>query len=143
MEDMAPKDTSPFPEAHEHCQPGQPLRPECFASDCPSRDIIDQIADKWSMMILSVLSSEATRFNEIKRRLEGISQKSLSQTLRRLERNGLVKREVLNTAPVAVQYSLSPMGRSLLPAFLALYAWTKDHMDKVEAARAEYDARQG
>ncbi|SNY53198.1 transcriptional regulator, HxlR family [Pseudooceanicola antarcticus] len=142
MEDMAPRDQGPIPAMHETCSPDQPLRPECFASDCPSRDIIDQIADKWSMMILSVLSSGPTRFNEVKRRLEGISQKSLSQTLRKLERNGLVTREVLNTAPVAVQYSLSPLGRSLLPTFLAFYSWTKEHMHMVEAARAKFDARQ-
>ncbi|MBR9763969.1 MAG: helix-turn-helix transcriptional regulator [Rhodobacteraceae bacterium] len=136
MEDMSP-------ETLEQIAPiSPPMRPECFSQDCPSRDVLDQIADKWSLMILSVLSGGPTRFNEIKRRLEGISQKSLSQTLRKLERNGLVRREVLNTAPVAVQYRLNPLGHTLLPHFRALYAWTHSYIDQINAARQEFDARQ-
>lgn len=93
------------------------------------------------MMILKVLSEEPRRFNEIKRRLEGVSQKALTQTLRRLERNGLVSREVLTTSPVAVRYSLSPLGVSLVVPFSALYKWTCEHLPEVEAARGQYDAR--
>lgn len=115
--------------------------PEYFAAHCPSRELFDQIADKWSMMILSVLADEATRFNGLKRRLEGISQKSLTQTLRKLERNGLLERHVLHSSPVAVEYRLSALGATLLPPFRVLYAWTKTHLDEVRAAQDAYDAR--
>lgn len=112
-----------------------------FSAHCPSRILFAEVADKWSMMILKVLSDEPQRFNEIKRRLEGVSQKALTQTLRRLERNGLVTREVLTTSPVAVRYSLSPLGTSLVVPFAALYAWTCNNLPEVEAARSKYDAR--
>lgn len=94
------------------------------------------------MMILTVLDGQPRRFNDIRRRLEGITQKSLSMTLRRLERNGLVSRRVIDTAPVAVEYALTPMGQSLLAPFRALYRWTLDNMSDVEAARQAFDARQ-
>ncbi|MDB6452925.1 winged helix-turn-helix transcriptional regulator [Falsirhodobacter sp. 20TX0035] len=112
-----------------------------FSVDCPSRLLFEQIADKWSMMILTVLSEQPTRFNELKRRLEGVSQKSLSQTLRRLERNGLITRQVLHTTPISVEYALSPMGVTLLMPFRALYRWTCENMAEVEAARHAYDER--
>ena len=118
--------------------------PDCdvarFSSECPSRVLFDQISDKWSMMVLTVLDPAPQRFNTIKRSLEGVSQKSLTQTLRRLERNGLIQRRVLATSPVAVEYALSDLGLTLLPPFRTLYRWTKENMDKVEAARAVFDA---
>jgi len=113
-----------------------------FHVDCPSRLLFEQIADKWSMMILTVLDENPTRFNELKRRCEGVSQKSLSQTLRRLERNGMVDRHVRSTSPVAVEYSLSPLGVTLLVPFRALYRWTCDNMEAVETARREFDVRE-
>jgi DNA-binding HxlR family transcriptional regulator len=112
-----------------------------FSVDCPNRELFDQIADKWSMMILTVLDRGPTRFNDIKRQLEGISQKSLTQTLRKLERNGLVTREVIHSSPVAVQYALSDLGDTLLPPFRTLYGWTKHHLADVQSARSAYDAR--
>ncbi|MBE3640278.1 winged helix-turn-helix transcriptional regulator [Mangrovicoccus algicola] len=112
-----------------------------FSADCACRTLFDEIADKWSMMILTVLESAPHRFNELKRCLEGVSQKSLTQALRRLERNGLVAREVLDTSPVTVRYSLTPLGLSLLPPFKALYRWTWDSLPEVEAARIAYDGR--
>jgi DNA-binding HxlR family transcriptional regulator len=112
-----------------------------FAADCPSRVVFDEISDKWSMMILTVLSHGPTRFNAIKRHLEGVSQKSLTLTLRRLERNGLILRHVLATSPVAVEYALSDLGKTVLPPFLSLYRWTKDLFPQVEAARRAFDAR--
>lgn len=114
---------------------------EHFDADCPFRVLFDQISDKWTMMILTVLDDGPTRFNSLKRRLAGISQKSLSQTLRRLERNGLICRQVLPLSPVAVEYSLSELGHTLLPPFRALYGWTKHHINDVEQARRAYDAR--
>ncbi len=111
-----------------------------FNEGCPSRELFDQIVDKWSMMILTVLDPGPQRFNAIKRLLEGVSQKSLTQTLRRLERNGLVTRQVLATSPVAVEYAMSDLGRTLLPPFRSLYLWTKENMKQVDAARATFDA---
>lgn len=114
-----------------------------FDASCPARVLFDQIADKWSMMILTVLDQGPQRFNTIRRRIEGVSQKSLTQTLRKLERNGLIQRRVVATSPVAVEYRLSDLGWTLLPPFRALYHWTKVHMPEVEAARAVFDAGAG
>ena len=116
-------------------------QPQRFAVDCPSRLLIDQIADKWSIMVLTVLDLGPMRFNAIKRRLEGVTQKALTQCLRRLERNGLIARRVIPVSPVAVEYEITPLGRTLQPPFMALYAWTLDHMAEVEQARMTFDAR--
>ncbi|PLR43122.1 transcriptional regulator [Chimaeribacter arupi] len=115
------------------------LLPQCFSSKCPSRALLDQIADKWSMMILTVLNEEPHRFNAIKRRLEGVSQKALTQCLRRLERNGLVSRQVISLTPVAVEYEITPLGRTLHQPFHELYMWTLDKLPEVEAARRQFD----
>jgi DNA-binding HxlR family transcriptional regulator len=112
-----------------------------FSVDCPSRLLFDQIADKWSMMVLTVLDAGPMRFNAIKRQLEGVTQKALTQCLRRLERNGLLSRCVIVTSPIGVEYEITPLGRSLQPPFKALYAWTKDHLDAVEDARQAFDER--
>lgn len=114
-----------------------------FDASCPARLLFDQIADKWSMMILTVLDQGPQRFNTIRRRIEGVSQKSLTQTLRKLERNGLIGRRVLATSPVAVEYELSALGWTLLPPFRALYRWTKDHIAEVERARRRFDHADG
>ena len=114
-------------------------QPQHFAANCPSRILFDQIADKWSMMVLAVLDSGPTRFNAIKRRLEGVTQKALTQCLRRLERNGLVARRVIPIAPVAVEYEMTPLGRTLQAPFRALYGWTLEHMTEVERAREVFD----
>ncbi|MFJ2264511.1 winged helix-turn-helix transcriptional regulator [Streptomyces sp. NPDC087844] len=111
-----------------------------FSAECPSRPILDQIADKWSMMVLAVLE-QPTRFNEIKRQLEGITQRVLTQTLRKLERNGMIRRRVLETSPLGVEYSLTPLGESFREPFTRLYDWTVEHSDEVLAAQHEYEAR--
>ncbi|MEU3460729.1 helix-turn-helix domain-containing protein [Streptomyces sp. NPDC006733] len=111
-----------------------------YRSDCPSRPILDQIADKWSMMVMEVLD-KPTRFNEIKRRLEGVTQRVLTQTLRRLERNGMVVRRVLPTSPVGVEYFLTPLGASLREPFGRLYDWTVDNADEIRAHQMDYDRR--
>lgn len=115
---------------------------DLYRADCPSRSILDQIADKWSMLILAVLCQEPLRFNAIKRRLEGITQKALTQALRRLERNGLVARHVIPTSPVAVEYSVTPLGRTLKEPFAALYNWTVEHGPEIAAARQTFDAQE-
>ncbi|MTD26288.1 winged helix-turn-helix transcriptional regulator [Erwinia sorbitola] len=115
------------------------LHPQCFSSECPSRALFDQIADKWSMMVLAVLDEEPQRFNAIKRRLEGVTQKALTQCLRRLERNGLVSRQILSFSPVAVQYEITPLGRTLQQPFRELHQWTLNKLPEVEAARRQFD----
>lgn len=112
-----------------------------FASDCPSRVLFDQIADKWSMMVLTVLGKGPTRFNAIKRQLDGVTQKALTQCLRKLERNGLILRRVVPVSPVAVEYEITPLGRTLVEPFGALYAWTMEKLPEVEKAREDFDRR--
>lgn len=119
------------------------IEPLCFSSDCPSRALFDQIADKWSMMVLTVLDDGPQRFNAIRRRLQGVTQKALTQCLRRLERNGLVSREVISLSPVAVQYQITPLGRTLQKPFRALHEWTVEKLPEVDAARQAFDAAPG
>lgn len=92
------------------------------------------------MMVMAVLE-EPTRFNEIKRRLEGVTQRVLTQTLRRLERNGMVARRVLPTSPVGVEYSLTPLGASLREPFGRLYDWTVNHAEEIRTHQRDYDQR--
>jgi len=112
-----------------------------FFADCAARSFFDQVANKWSVMILALLNEKPTRFNEIRRRLEGITHKALTQALRRLERNGLVARKVLATSPVAVEYSITDLGRTLQVPLGAAYEWAIDHLQQIERAQEAYDAR--
>ena len=112
-----------------------------YRADCPSRVILDQIADKWSMLVLRVLD-EPRRFNAIKRRLDGITQRVLTRTLRKLERNGMITRTVIDGRVLGVEYALTPLGRSLQEPFDALYQWTLEHMDTVQRCQYGYDQRQ-
>jgi DNA-binding HxlR family transcriptional regulator len=112
-----------------------------FFADCAARSFFDQVANKWSVMILTLLSEKPTRFNEIRRRLEGVTHKALTQALRRLERNGLVAREVIASSPVAVQYSITDLGRTLQAPFGAVYEWAIDHLHQIEQAQETYDGR--
>lgn len=114
--------------------------PERFSVGCPSRLLFEQVADKWSMMVLTVLRGEPHRFNAIRRRLEGVTQKALTQCLRKLERNGLLTRRVVVASPIGVEYALTDLGRSLHEPFKALYAWMHQNLPAVEAARERYDA---
>ena len=109
-----------------------------YRADCPSRAILDQIADKWSMLVLMVLD-KPHRFNAIKRRLDGISQRVLIQTLRKLERNGMVTRTIINGRILGVEYALTPLGQSLKSPFNALYDWTVEHMEAIQANQSHYD----
>ena len=105
----------------------------------PSRMVLDQIADKWSVLILAALCHGPRRFNSIKRELAGVTQTALTQALRRLERNGIVARRVVAVRPIAVEYTITPLGRTLEPLFRALDAWTYEHLAEVEAARQAFD----
>ena len=113
-----------------------------FAANCPTRTIISEITNKWSMMVMCALNDGPRRFNEIKRQLEGISQKSLTQTLRKLERNGIIKREVAEGTPLSVRYSMTEIGSSLHQPFKELYQWTVANKAAVETARQRFDQRQ-
>jgi DNA-binding HxlR family transcriptional regulator len=108
---------------------------------CSNRVLLEQIADKWSILILGALCAEPLRFNVLKRRLDGVTQKALTQTLRKLERNGIIARRVLQASPVAVEYSITPLGQSLKEPFYAVFSWTIDHHVEVSEAQAAYDAR--
>ena len=109
--------------------------------DCNSRMLLDQIADKWSITIMGALCEKPLRFNELKRKLDGVTQKALTEALRRLERNGIVERRVLPVSPVAVEYRVTPLGCTLKEVFYALNKWTIDHLPAVQQAQREYDAR--
>lgn len=103
------------------------------------RLILGQIAGKWSILILTVVCVEPTRFNAIKRRLHGITHKALTDALRRLERNGLIARRILSTSSLGVEYSITPLGRSLQEPCVALAAWADAHSNAVMAAQLVYD----
>ena len=118
--------------------PAVPESDPVYRADCPSRVILDQIADKWSMLVLAVLT-RPHRFNAIKRRLEGITQRVLTQTLRKLERNGMLTRTVLSGRTLGVEYSLTPLGRSLQVPMTDVYAWIVSHMDHIERCRESFD----
>jgi DNA-binding HxlR family transcriptional regulator len=105
-----------------------------------TRPILDHIANKWTVLILSVLCTEPARFNDLKRRLDGITHKALSEALKRMERNGLVSRRVLPTQPVGVEYTITDLGCSLREPFAALYNWSLANGPAVEKAQNAYDA---
>ena len=109
--------------------------------DCPIRDVLDRVGDAWSVLVLAELDKGPCRFNALLRVVGGISQRMLSVTLRKLERDGLVTRRVLPLAPPQVEYALTPVGESLIAALSALRAWSAEHQHAVRAARAAYDDR--
>ncbi|OJW25638.1 MAG: transcriptional regulator [Rhodospirillales bacterium 69-11] len=105
-----------------------------------TRPILDHIANKWTVLILSVLCTRPARFNELKRRLDGITHKALSDALKRLERNGLISRKVLPTQPIGVEYTITDLGCSLREPFAALYAWSLTNGPAMERAQRAFDA---
>ena len=114
--------------------------PNVYEKDCPTRLVLDHIADKWTALILWKLVDGPLRFNQIRRIVEGISQKMLSQTLKQLERDGLVSRRAFATVPVTVEYSVTPLGLSLAEKMAAVSLWAQDNIDSVLSAQAKYDA---
>lgn len=117
------------------------LPDQVFAEALATRPVLDQIANKWSVLILTVICTQPSRFNAIKRRLGGITHKALTEALRRLERNGLVTRRVITSSPIAVEYSITPLGCSLQEPFAALFEWAVHHQSAVEQAQREFDAQ--
>ncbi|MBK8446840.1 MAG: helix-turn-helix transcriptional regulator [Micropruina sp.] len=112
-----------------------------YERDCPSRQMLDRIGDRWTVLVVGTLAARSLRFTELSRRIDGISQKMLTQTLRSLERDGLVTRTVHAEVPPRVEYELTASGRSLQQPLQALEQWAVDHMDAVVQARRRYDAR--
>ena len=108
---------------------------------CEVRQILDRVADKWSLLVVSLLDHRTMRFSELKRQIDGISQRMLTVTLRQLERDGLVARTVYPVVPPRVEYALTPLGASLHQTIKALVTWTEANQERVAAARADYDAR--
>jgi DNA-binding HxlR family transcriptional regulator len=106
-----------------------------------NRVVLEEITTKWSLLVLGCLCGGAMRFNALRRANEGITQKALTQCLRRLEANGFINRSVISTAPVAVVYEISPLGRSLEPHLQAILKWAEDHREDVQAAQTAFAAR--
>jgi DNA-binding HxlR family transcriptional regulator len=121
--------------------PARPPTPVELTQTCEIRDLLDRLADKWSLLVVELLGRGTQRFTELRHQIDGISQRMLTLTLRRLERDGLVRRTVHPVVPPRVDYDLTPLGATLLDAIEPLVAWTREHRDTITTARAEYDAR--
>lgn len=111
-----------------------------YATNCPTRLVLDRIADKWAVLVLGLLGNGPVRFNQLRRLIDGISQKMLSQTLKSLERDGLVSRKATPTVPVTVEYSITPLGETLSATVDGLRIWAETHIEKVLVAQQQYDA---
>jgi DNA-binding HxlR family transcriptional regulator len=114
---------------------------DAYKQNCPTRAVLDRIADKWTVLLLALLDEQPARFNTLRRKVEGISQKMLTQTLRRLERDGLVTRTVLPTSPVQVEYAITPLGRTLADSVNPIRRWALAHIEDVIGAQHRYDSR--
>lgn len=114
---------------------------DVLAAACPTRQVVNRIGDRWSLLVLSALGGGTMRFQQLRRTVDGISQKMLTQTLRILERDGLVERTVYASVPPKVEYDLTPLGDSLSGTITAIRTWAYAHMDDIDAAREGYDAR--
>lgn len=115
--------------------------PSVFDPTCPARHALELIANKWALLILTALEVGPMRNGDLMRKIGGVSQKMLTQTLKELERNGLVIRKDMNTVPPHVEYSLSPLGASLGNALIALDRWAEDHCMELDAAREHADVK--
>jgi DNA-binding HxlR family transcriptional regulator len=112
-----------------------------LAAACPTRQVINRIGDRWSLLVLCALEAGTLRFQQLRRAVDGVSQKMLTQTLRTLERDGLVRREIFASVPPRVDYSLTPLGASLSESIIGIRTWAYANMDTIEGARAEFDSR--
>jgi DNA-binding HxlR family transcriptional regulator len=121
-----------------------PAELEYTPANCHAKEMLARIGDKWSVYVIHVLGDAGTlRFNELRGRVDGISQRMLTVTLRGMERDGLVKRSVFPEVPPRVEYALTPLGKTLRQLVRGLVEWSGAHLQEVDAARAEYDARNG
>lgn len=122
-------------------EPTDALIADVFARDCASRDVVENVAAKWGILALAALHGGNYRFNALRRRVDGISEKMLAQTLQSLERDGLVHREVQASIPPRVEYSLTPLGQRVAQKLIGLIELVEGSMPEVLAAQARYDAR--
>ena len=111
---------------------------DVYAEKCPTRQALDRIADKWTALIVGLLGQRTHRFGELRRGIEGISHKVLSQNLQSLERDGLVLRKPIPTVPPTVEYSLTALGETLVEPLAAIRDWAERHIEQVEASRDAY-----
>ena len=118
-----------------------PAAPSEGRTECPLRDILDRIGDKWSVLVVILLRDSEMRFSALRRSIEGISQRMLTQTLRQLERDGLVDRTVYPAVPVRVEYALTALGKTLIEPLSALAGWAQSNREEILANRAAYDSR--
>ncbi|EME98977.1 helix-turn-helix transcriptional regulator [Streptomyces mobaraensis NBRC 13819 = DSM 40847] len=116
---------------------------DAYLAVCPARHLLDRIGDKWVSLAVNALAEGPQRYSDLARRLVSVSQKMLTQTLRNLERDGLLTRTVTPAVPVRVDYALTPLGESLVPLMRAIKTWAESNMDDVLAARARFDAAAG
>ena len=116
---------------------------DAYLRNCPSRTVLDLLSDKWTMLVICSLAGGPKRFGELRRRLDGITQKMLTQTLRGLERDGLLTRTVYATTPPSVEYALTGLGWSATRLMEDIRTWAETHVFEVLRAREAYDARAG
>jgi DNA-binding HxlR family transcriptional regulator len=116
---------------------------QSYLHACPARTVLETLSNKWALLVLSSLRGHEgpTRFSELRRRLEGVTQKMLTQTLRILERDGLVSRTVYPTVPPRVEYAVTTLGAEVGEIFITLGGWAEDHVDEIMAARKSFDER--
>lgn len=114
---------------------------DAYLATCPARQLLDRISDKWVSLVLTALADGPLRYRDLNRIIAGVSQKMLTQTLRTLERDGLLTRTVTPSVPVRVDYGLTALGRSLLPVMDAIKNWAECHIEEVQDARTVYDGR--
>lgn len=112
---------------------------DAFMAECPTRQLLEALSDKWLGLVLCALADGSQRHSQLARQIAGVSQKMLTQTLRTLERDGLVTRSITPSVPVRVDYALTPLGCDLLPVMAAVKRWAETHMEEVAAAREAYD----
>jgi DNA-binding HxlR family transcriptional regulator len=121
---------------------GLPARYEAV-EDCPVREVLDRVGDKWSVMVIVLLGQRTHRFGELHRAIEGISQRMLTLTVRALERDGMISRTVHASVPPRVDYELTELGQTLLIPLGALADWANTHRGDIQAARDRHDRRAG
>ena len=114
---------------------------DVYNEHCPTRIVLDRIADKWAVLVVGALEDKTKRFGELRREIGGVSQKMLTQTLRGLERDGLVARVVYPSVPPKVEYSLTKLGRTLVRTLEAIRQWSEKSIENVLKARDDYDSR--
>jgi DNA-binding HxlR family transcriptional regulator len=115
--------------------------PDVYNPHCPTRVILDRIADKWTVLIIGQLSGNTLRFNELKRCIPGITQKMLTQTLKGLERDGIVARKLYASVPPKVEYSLTKLGKNLINVVDAIRVWAESNVKDILQSQVRYDAK--